>query len=163
MKLKDFEQMKISSGSQAGRVAILLFACLCGVWGLLNRAAHSEQTSPPEMIQVDADLNTLLQERYDAAAKLLEIEERRLSEGVTTLGRVCEAARWVRDSASELPLSSEKRIAALRKYVQLTRRLEENVRVATEKGAAPPSEQEVARFMRLDAEITLLRAKRPNN
>jgi outer membrane protein TolC len=131
-----------------------------GVWYSGNRPM-------PEIIPKTAaarqggreELSQLLQARYQAAKTLLDLEEKRLREGVTTLTRVCEAARWVRDSAVELPVSAQERLAALTNYVALTRRLEANVDRAAERGAAPPSDREAARYLRLDAEITLLRAQ----
>ena len=65
----------------------------------------------------------------------------------------------MKDSAVELPVGAEERLGALTNYVALTRRLEESLNRATEHGAAPPSERESARYLRLDAEIMLLRAK----
>jgi hypothetical protein len=48
-------------------------------------------------------------------------------------------------------------LAALTNYVAVTRRLEARVDKATAQGAAPPSDRERARYIRLDAEIMLLR------
>ncbi len=105
------------------------------------------------------ELDQLLKTRYDTAKALLDREEKRLNEGVTTIGRVCEAARWVRDSAIELPLGTQERLAALTNYVVLTRRLEASVDNATAHGAAPLSDRESPRYLRLDAEIMLLRTE----
>ena len=106
-----------------------------------------------------SELNRLLKTRYETARTLLDLEERRLREGVTSVGRVCDTARWVRDSALELPASMQERLAALTNYVAVTRRLEESVDRATAKGALPPSEREWARYIRLDAEVMLLRTE----
>jgi hypothetical protein len=103
-------------------------------------------------------LNDLLTARYDSARRLLETEEKRLHEGHSTLRSVCEAARRVRDSAIELPLPPDERRAALASYVDLTRRLEESVSRVVEKGMAPASDKDLASYLRLDAEIALLRA-----
>jgi hypothetical protein len=143
---------------QGGAIVILL--CALGGWyfahkplpDVLPQTVAAEQGGREE-------LNQLLNARYQTAKNLLDLEEKRLREGVTTLGRVCEAARWVRDSAVELPVSAEERLAALTNYVALARRLEESVSRATDQGAAPPSERASARYLRLDAEIMLLRAK----
>ena len=54
-------------------------------------------------------------------------------------------------------MSTAQRLMALTNYVNLTRRLEENVTQVVEKGVAPPSDQDLASYLRLDAEIALLR------
>jgi hypothetical protein len=120
--------------------------------GILPHATAAEN-APQE------ELDGLLKARYDTAKALLDMEERRLRDGVTTLGHVCETARWVRDSAVELPISTQERFGALTNYVNLTRRLEASVERAAAQGAAPPSDRESARYLRLDAEITLLRSE----
>jgi hypothetical protein len=104
-------------------------------------------------------VGALLRARYTAASRLLELEEQRLQQGVTTLGRVCEVARWGRDSVLELPVSAEERVAALTKFVALAQRLEESVDRAVERGAAAEVDRETARYLRLDAEIALLRVR----
>jgi hypothetical protein len=105
------------------------------------------------------ELNQLLKSRYETARALLDLEEKRLNEGVTTIRRVCETARWVRDSALELPVTAQERLTALTNYVALTRRLEASVDNATTHGATAPADRDSARYMRLDAEIVLLRTE----
>ena len=137
-----------------------VIGCALGVWFSGSRPA-------PELVpQATAaergareELDQLLKARYETAKSLLDLEEKRLREGVTTIGRVCDAARWVRDSAVELPVSAQERLAALTNYVAVTRRLEASVDNATAQGAAPPSDRERARYIRLDAEIMLLRTE----
>jgi hypothetical protein len=72
---------------------------------------------------------------------------------------VYEAARRLRDSAMELTAERAEQLAALTKYLAITRRLEEEMGRVVEKGAAPASDRELARYLRLDAEIVLLRVK----
>ena len=143
---------------QVGTVVTML--CVLGGWYFAHKPLPQIL---PQTVAAEPgggeELNQLLKARYQTARNLLELEEKRLREGVTTLGHVCEAARWVRDSAIELPVSAEERLAALTNYVTLARRLEESVNRATDQGAAPPSERESARYLRLDAEIMLLRAR----
>ncbi len=137
-----------------------LLGCALGV-------LYSGRSPAPELVpQATAaerggrqELDRLLQARYETARSLLDLEEKRLREGVATLGRVCEAARWVRDSAIELPMSAEERLAALTNYVALTRRLEESVDRATAKGAMSTSDRHRARYVRLDAEVIVLRTE----
>jgi hypothetical protein len=120
--------------------------------GLIAEATGAEPGTREE-------LRGLLKARYETASRLLDLEEKRLREGVTTLGHVCEAARWLRDSAVELPGITQERLTALTNYVALTRRLEESINRAEQNGAAAPVDKESARYLRLDAEVTLVRAK----
>lgn len=151
--------MKLIKRQNNPRVWAAVIGCVFGIWicdikleqKLIPKATAAEQGGWQELDQ-------LLKARYETAKALLDLEERRLREGVTTLGHACEAARWVRDSAVELPVSSQERLAALTNYVALTHRLEESVNRAADRGAAPASDKESARYLRLDAEIMLLRA-----
>ena len=137
-----------------------LIGCALGVWCSGGRPT-------PELVpQATAaepggrqELDRLLRARYETAKHLLDLEEKRLHEGVTTLGPVCDAARWVRDAAVELPVGAQGRLAALTNYVAVSRRLEEGVDQSAAKGALGPADRERARYNRLDAEITLLRAE----
>ena len=137
-----------------------LVGCALGVW-------YSGGGSAPELLpQATAaerggqqDMDRLLKARYETAKTLLNLEEKRLREGVTTLGRVCDAARWVKDSALELPVSARERMGALTNYLAVTRRLEENADHAAAQGALAPADQERARYIRLDAEVALLRTE----
>ena len=137
-----------------------LVGCALGVW-------YSGGSSTPELLPQAAaaerggqqELDRLLKARYETAKTLLNLEEQRLPEGVTTLGRVCDAARWVKDSALELPVSAQERMGALTNYVAVTRRLEKSADDAAAKGALAPADHERARYLRLDAEVALLRTE----
>lgn len=128
---------------------------LLAAWRLDSQSPGRSATVPSR----DAQLAQLLKERYETGASLLQTEEKRLHQGVTTLARVCEVSRWVRDSAVELPGEMGERLAALTNYVELTKRLEDSLHRALEVGAAAPADILAARYLRLDAEVTLLRAK----
>ena len=136
-----------------------LIVCALGVW-------YSSRSAPELIPQAKAaerggrqELDRLLKARYETAKTLLSLEEKRLGEGVTTLERVCDAARWVKDSAVELPVSTQERLGALSNYVAVTRRLEESVDQAAAKGALAPADRDRARYIRLEAEVTLLRTE----
>jgi hypothetical protein len=152
--------MRLSFVQKMPLAGAALIGCALGVW-------FSGRSPTPELVtQATAaergnreELDRLLKARYETAKSLLELEEKRLREGLTTLGRVCEVARWVRDSAVELPVGAEERLAALTNYVALTRRLEESVDQAMVKGAMPPPDRERARYVRLDAEVMPLRTE----
>ena len=152
MKLRLLKSMPLAGAAVIG--------CALGVW-------YSGSRSVPDLIpQATAaersgreELDQLLKARYETAKSLLDLEEKRLREGVTTLARVCDAARWVRDSAVELPVSAQERLATLTNYVAVTRRLEASMDRATAQGALPPADREWARYIRLDAEIMLLQTE----
>jgi hypothetical protein len=152
MKLRLLKNIPLAGAAVIG--------CALGVWysgsrpvlDLIPQAAAAERSEREELDQ-------LLKARYQTAKSLLELEENRLREGVTTLGRVCDAARWVRDSAVELPVSTQERLAALTNYVGVTRRLEASTDRATARGALAPADRERARYVRLDAEIMLLQTE----
>ena len=152
MKLRLLKNMPLAGAAVIG--------CALGVWysggrpalELVPQATAAERGGREELDQ-------LLKARYETAKSLLDLEEKRLREGVTTLGRVCDAARWVRDSAVELPVSAQERMGALTNYVAVTRRLEESADRAAARGALAPADQERARYIRLDAEVTLLRTE----
>ena len=124
-----------------------------------GHAAETAQSAKQTQHGTAGELHHLLKARYDLAPSLLEIEEKRLNERRATLTSVCEAAHRVRDSAIELTVEPAEQIAALTKYLAITRRLEDSMNRVVEKGEAPPSDRELARYLRLDAEIALLRVK----
>ncbi len=134
----------------------------CGL-GVCYSGGGSAPELLPQAIAADRgdhqELDRLLKARYETAKTLLNLEEKRLRVGVTTLGRVCDAARWVKDSALELPVSAQERMGALTNYLAVTRRLEESANDAAAKGALAPADQERARYIRLDAEVALLRTE----
>ena len=124
-----------------------------------GRAAETEQSAKQSEHATAGELRQLLKARYEIAASLLESEEKRLNEGRATLRSVYEAARRVRDSAMELTAEPAEQFAALTKYLAITHRLEDSMNRVVEKGAAPSSDRELARYLRLDAEIAVLRVK----
>lgn len=152
--------MKTNAKTLKFALIVLGTALLAGWMVTLSRAAGGAQTPRLSRQETDGDLRRLVEARYDCARRLLAFEEQRLKEGGSSLVSVCEASRRVRDAALELTNNPEAQLAALTNHLAVTRRLEESVNRAAEKGAAPFSDKEFARYLRLDAEITLLRAKR---
>lgn len=138
----------------------LLLVSLAIAWiATAGPAAGTAQNAKQPEQATAGELHRLLKARYDIAASLLEIEEKKLNEGRATLMDVYEAARRVRDSAIELTAEPAEQLVALTKYLAVTRRLEDSVNRVVENGAAPSSDRELARYLRLDAEIALLRAQ----
>ncbi len=137
-----------------------VIGCALVLWCSVSRPAPEvgPQTAAAEP-GAQAKLDRLLKARYETAKALLDQEENRLREGVTTLGRVCEVARWVRDSAVELPVGDQERMVALTNYVALTRRLEAGLERAAALGAVAVADRASAHYLRLDAEIVVLRTE----
>ena len=123
-------------------------------------AAESAPSPKPPQQTRTGELRQLLKERYDIAANLLAMEEKKLDGGRSTVTNVHEAARRVRDCALELMDAPAEQLAALTNYLAVTQRLEDSVNNAAEKGMASLADKELARYFRLDAEIALLRIKR---
>ncbi len=144
------------------RILVLLVSLAIAWVVTAGRAAETPRSTKQPDHATAGELRRLLKARYEIAANLLEIEEKRLNEGKSTLRSVYEAARRVRDSAVELTGDRAEQIAALTKYLAVAHRLEDSVNKVVEVGAATPSDRELARYLRLDAEIALLRAKQQN-
>jgi hypothetical protein len=148
--------MQTSAQRLRTRSSCLLLIFMAAV--VLAMAAPAGPTQRPAQPQENSgELSRLLTARYETARRLLEIEEALLKDGRATLFTICEAARRVRDSALELSSGAEARRAALTNYLAVTRRLEESVSRVVESGRAPTSDKELALYLRLDAEIALLR------
>ena len=133
-------------------LAIVVYALIVGYTG---RGAQPTK-QPPQ--RAGADLAGLLKARYDSASRLSEIEEAKLEKGRSMQATVCEASRRVRDAGLEMSTSSEQRLDLLNTYLETTRRFERSVSNVVEKGFASASDKELAHYLRLDAEIALLKA-----
>ena len=137
---------------------LFLLVSLTAAWIVTaGRAAETLQSAKQPKQATAEELHQLLRARYDIAAGLLEIEEKRLDQGKSTLMNVWEAARRVGDSAKDLTGAPAEQLTALTKYLAVTRRLEDGMNKVVERGAEPPSAKALARYLRLDAEIALLR------
>lgn len=124
-----------------------------------GRAAETASRPKQSERATAGELSQRLKARYDIAVSLLEAEEKRLNLGKSTVTNVHEAARRVRDSAVELISQPAEQLAALTYYLAVTRRLESSVNDAVANGTMSPSDGDLARYFRLDAEIALLRVK----
>ncbi|MDA1277337.1 MAG: hypothetical protein O2960_25305 [Verrucomicrobia bacterium] len=122
-----------------------------------GRTAEITQSARQSENAEAGELNQLVKARYEIAASLLEFQEKRLNEGKGTLINVFEAAGRVRDSAMELTGEPAVRLAALSNYLAVTRRLEDSINRLVEKGVVPSSDRDLARYLRLEAQIALLR------
>jgi len=141
-------------------IAMLLALLLPGWAARAGEGPGDTQGKKPPQPEADAELNQLLKARYETAAKLLQTEETRVKFGKSTMAEVYEAWRFVVDSFVELPVSPEERIAMLAKYVGLMKALEADTVVRVRVGKAEERDVMRAQYLRADAEIRWLRAKR---
>ena len=141
-------------------VTIPLAMLLAGWAAAAGKGPGEAQGDKPPQPAADAELHRLLKTRYESAAKMLQIEEERLRFGQSTMALICEAWRLVADSFIELPVSPEERVAMLAKYVSVMQALETDTVARVRFGKALERDIAYAQYLRADAEIKLLRAKR---
>lgn len=139
---------------------ILLVMLPAGWAAAAGRGPGDAQGNKPPQPEADAELHRLLKARYESAAKMLQIEEERLRFGKSTMAVICEAWRLVADSFIELPVSPQERVTMLGKYVGVMQALEADTVARVRFGKAVERDVAYAQYLRADAEIKWLRAKR---
>ena len=141
--------------------ALLLLVSVPVAWIVTAAPAQDRAQSPKQSEPAIAgELSKLLKARFDSAVTLLEHMEKGLKEGGhPTELEVRDAALRVRDSALEMTGDPGEQVAALTKYLAIARRMEQLMRSRLLAGIAPSSHAELGRYLRLDAEIALLRTK----
>jgi len=137
---------------------IVLLALLASWRVTAIQSATRDQNATSKKQDVQDQLQQLLQSRYDSALKIFQIEESLVNSGRATLVNLCESARRVRDAALELNPAQKAQIEAHTQYLQVVRRFEESVNKSVGAGIMPQSDKEMARYMRYDAEIGLIKA-----
>lgn len=141
------------SARRLSHLALGVFAAALVLLAPAGRAADADADA-------EAQLNQLLKARYEAAMKALELEEALLDAGLTTMGVVATTMRDVRDALLELPVPPAERVKVFSDYVARARKLEDRLAKRVEAGLGRPLDVVRGRYLRLDAEICLLRAKR---
>ena len=141
-------------------LALTLLLLLAGWIGTRSLLAEHSPAPNPTQPGTDDRLHQLVQARYESARKVFQIEAALVEGGKSTLLNLCEAARRVRDAAVELSPAKEDVMAAHAQYLQVIRRFEASVNKVADAGMAPPLDKELARYLRCDAEIALLKASR---
>ncbi len=141
-------------------IVIPLAALLTGWAACAGEGPGDSQGKKPPQPETDAELNLLLKARYETAAKWLQSEEFLVQAGKSSLADLSEAWRAVVDSFVELPVSPKERVAMLAKYVDFMKMLEARTEVEVRAGRAGPQDLVRAHYLRADAEIRFLRAKR---
>jgi hypothetical protein len=142
----------------------LLLTALVTAWTItLTYSAERTRVVNQQEQGAEDRFQQLLKSRYDSALKIFQIEETLVERGRSTLANLCVSARRVRDAALDLSSKREDQLAAHNQYLAVVRRFEENVNKVAESGMASPSDKELARYLRCDAEIALLKTARTSN
>jgi hypothetical protein len=108
----------------------------------------------------DDELRRLLKERYNEAASELQARYKEFIAGRGDLDSLYEANRSLLESGLELTDKPEEKIALLAQRVGQAREIEQVNQGRYDAGRIPVQTLNRCRYLRLDAEIQLLRAKR---
>src|SRR5262249_20172181 len=107
----------------------------------------------------DDELRKLLIARYNAAVAEMQARYREFLAGRSSLDSMIEPARHLMDSQLEVTEKPADQIAVREKYLELMKGFEKLQQARFEAARIPTSEVESARYLRLDAEVQLLKAK----
>jgi hypothetical protein len=106
-----------------------------------------------------ADVRQLARARRDAVQVQLDARFKEFLAGRGTLDILLESARWWRDAERSVQDSPAGQLAALERYWEITREIEEINKGRAEAGRLPYKEYMEPRYERLTAEMDLLRAR----
>jgi hypothetical protein len=118
------------------------------------------KAKPRKSAAGDDELRKLVTARYNAAAAEMEIRLKEYLEGRVPLESMVDTARRVVESGLEVSDSAEEQQALREKFLELAVAIEKNQKTRVDAGRISPGALEEARYLRLDAEVQLLRAKR---
>jgi len=127
--------------------------------GKEEKAPAFLKAEPLKIEAGDDELTKLLKERYNAAVAELQARNKALESGNGTVEDIFGAARKV--LRSELALSDKPadRIAVREKYLELERAAERIATTRFQAGKLGDDDLAAVRYLRLDAEVQLLKAK----
>ena len=108
----------------------------------------------------DDELRKLLIARYNAAVAEMELRYAEISAGRATFEVAAEAARHLVDSGIELTDKPAEQLAFREKYLELAKEVERIIKAQFEAGRIGEADLAKARYLRLDAEVQMLKAKR---
>ena len=111
----------------------------------------------------DDELRRLLIERYNSAVAEMQARYQEFLAGKGTLEIFAVGGKRLVESALELNEKQADQVSLLEQYLELIREIEKINVSMFEAGRIPKSELELAHYLRIDAEIKLLRAKRKGN
>jgi hypothetical protein len=147
------------------RTLILAALAVLGA-AAVGRAADDDKlpavldNKPLEPAKGDDEERKLLKERYNAALRELQARFHVFEAGMGALETLFDAAKRVLDSELELCLKPAERVGVREKYLELARAVEKIQQARFDAGRAGVADVEQARYLRLDAELQLLRAKK---
>ena len=119
------------------------------------------KAKPQEPAKDEEELRKLLKARYNSAVRGLEMKLQEFEAGRITTEGLVGPFRKVHDSKLELSPEAADQIAVREMLVELAKDIEKIVEVKVAEGILQGSSVlEDARYLRLDAEIQLLKAKR---
>jgi hypothetical protein len=118
------------------------------------------KAGPVQPAKDDDDLRKLLKERYNAAARGLDVQLKMYYAGKTDLEPVFKAYQRVCASQLELTDDPKEQVQALVLLVDIAKGIEQCVEARVTAGRAGGGDLEAAHYFRLDAEVQLLKAQR---
>ena len=121
--------------------------------------AKAETTAPAQMIGQRPD-RELLEQRYKAAAEILNAERMSFQIGESSIKRICRAARRAHKAEIALHSGQEELIALHTKHVTLLREMEKIAEAKRSAGLLHQRDETLIRYWRLTGEIELLKAQR---
>jgi hypothetical protein len=108
----------------------------------------------------DDDLRKLLKERYNTALEVLQYRVEEYNAGRRSSDYLADTARLILDVKLDLAERPADRVAVREQYVELTRWIEKYAEVRAKSPSGSPIDLLQARYLRLGAEVELLKEKR---
>jgi hypothetical protein len=108
----------------------------------------------------DDELRKLLIARYNVAVAEMQARYAEISAGRANCDIAVEAARHLVDSGIELTDKPAEQLAFREKFLELAKEVERIIEAQVEAGKTGVGDLEKARYLRLDAEVQLLKVKR---
>jgi hypothetical protein len=115
---------------------------------------------PLEIKGGDGELRRLQKERYNAAVQEAQARWQEYLAGRCDVDALSAVSRRVLDAGAPLNDKAADRVAFFAQYAELARDMDRVARARHEAGKIPISQAAHARYMRLDAEIRLIQARR---
>jgi hypothetical protein len=116
-------------------------------------------TRPLDPAGESDEIRRLLRARYNAVLEEVRGRWQQFQTGSSKLDPLLESLRRLRSSGVEVEAIGRNRLQFLEDYVAMTRQVEDLVQRAVKAGQLASADAAQARYMRLDAEVELLRAR----
>jgi hypothetical protein len=156
--------------------ALLLFLVPCTAPALVKRAPAGppkggevkEEVKLPKLLAgkpladlpKDNELGRLLKARYNAALEESQARYQEYAAGKVSLDQLSETLRRLMDAGVEAREAAADQMALREQFVELAREVERASRERHGAGRISAAEMARARYLRLDAEVNLARARR---